>query len=203
MHRTSHPYRLQRATLRHAAVRYAAHGWDVVPGACLSGSRFVCGRPGCPTSGCHPAVEHFEGLASHDPALVARWWRRRPYTVLLATGRSFDVIETPAYLGAAALDRLAGRDPSGPLAVTPAGRWMFLVRPGQPLRPELAARGDLVRHGTDSWIPAPPSAQPEGRVRWEVAPTLVRWRLPDPYDVQEVLVAALRRYAPRLLAHLY
>ena len=34
-----------RISLRRAAVRYADHRWDVLPGAWLEGSRFACGRP--------------------------------------------------------------------------------------------------------------------------------------------------------------
>ncbi|MBQ1014861.1 DNA primase, partial [Micromonospora sp. M51] len=51
---------LERVRLRRVAIRYAAHGWQVTPGACLARSRFVCGRAGCPTVGCHPALENWE-----------------------------------------------------------------------------------------------------------------------------------------------
>src|SRR4051812_48767070 len=78
-----------RVRLRGAALRYAAHGWAVTPGACLGGARFACDRAGCPIMGCHPAIESWEDTASADPARVTAWWRRRPHTVLLATGRSF------------------------------------------------------------------------------------------------------------------
>ena len=179
---------LERVRLRRVAVRYATHGWEVTPGACLARSRFVCGRPGCPTVGCHPALEDWAGGASADPARVATWWRSRPHGVLLPTGRAFDVIEAPAYLGREVLDRMrpfaggTGATTSfrGPVAVTPAGRWMFLVRPGDPLRPELEHCFHVVRHGLGSWIPAPPTRLPEGTVRWAVAPEQAHWRLPTP-----------------------
>ncbi|HEY0697462.1 MAG TPA: DNA primase, partial [Micromonospora sp.] len=51
---------LDRARLRRVAMRYAGHGWDVTPGACLARDRFVCGRAGCPTTGCHPALEDWQ-----------------------------------------------------------------------------------------------------------------------------------------------
>ena len=89
--------------LRRAALRYAAHGWAVTPGACLTHGRFTCGRPGCPIMGCHPALESHQDEASTDPARVARWWRRRPHAVLLVTGSVFDAIEVPATLGVRAL----------------------------------------------------------------------------------------------------
>src|ERR1700753_3399074 len=89
----------QRRRLRRAAMRYAAHGWAVTPGACLDGHRFDCARPGCPIMGCHPAIGSWEDEASADPMRIRAWWRRRPHTVLLATGVAFDVIEAPAALG--------------------------------------------------------------------------------------------------------
>ncbi|MEU9508526.1 bifunctional DNA primase/polymerase [Micromonospora sp. NPDC048170] len=187
---------LERVRLRRVAVRYAQHGWDVTPGACLARSRFVCGRAGCPTVGCHPALENWEHAASADPARVATWWCTRPHGVLLPTGRAFDVLEVPTHLGRHVLDAVrthpAGVGVRGPALVTPTGRWMFLVRPGDPLRPELDHCFHVVRHGPGSWIPAPPTRLPEGAVRWAVAPEQARWQLPDSYLVQNALIEALR-----------
>jgi Bifunctional DNA primase/polymerase, N-terminal len=189
-HILRHPGAIRRIRLGRAAARYAAHGWPVTPGAYRAGSRFSCGRAGCPTVSCHPVFEQWAAAASHHPATVAAWWRDTPYTVLLATGRAFDVLEVPAYLGATALDG------HGPVAVSPTGRWMFLVLPGQPLRPELAERLDVVRHGWGSWLPAPPTRLLEGPVRWAVPPHRTGWRLPDPYRVQQGLVEAVSALHP-------
>jgi hypothetical protein len=198
---------LERVRLRRVAVRYAAHGWEVTPGACLARSRFVCGRAGCPTVGCHPALEDWEHGASSDPARVATWWCSRPHGVLLPTGRAFDVLEVPAHLGRNVLDAVdrhpAGPGVRGPVVVTPTGRWMFLVRPGDPLRPELEHCFHVVRHGPRSWIPAPPTRLPEGPVRWAVAPEQVRWQLPDPYLVQNTLIESLRATGITLAAELH
>jgi hypothetical protein len=191
---------VDRVRLRRAAFRYVEHGWPVTPGACLAGSRFLCGRPGCSIMACHPALEAWDESASTDIARVAAWWRRRPHTVLLATGRAFDVLDVPASLGlrvAAATGLHAGvigadgPHARGPVAVTPTGRWMFLVRAGTPLRTELDNRLDVVRHGAGSWVPAAPSRMPEGPVRWAVAPEQTRWRLPGSAVVQGMLVDAL------------
>jgi hypothetical protein len=120
--------------------------------------------------------------------------------VLLATGWRFDVLEVPAALGLRVLPAVrppggplgAGwADAGGPVAGTAAGRWMFLVRPGEPLRSELDHRLDVVRHGRGSWIPAAPSRAVEGPVRWAVPPERTQWRLPDPGLVQALLVDAL------------
>ena len=186
------PVVLDRRRLRRAALRYAEHGWAVTPGACLLGHRFECGRAGCPIMRCHPARESWEDDAGTDGARVARWWRHRPHTVLLATGWKFDALEVPAVIGRPALAAAHRHDGAlGPVAVTPGGRWMFLVRPGRPLRSELDERADVVRHGRGSWIPAAPSRMPDGPVRWAVPPEQVGWRLPDPDGVQDRLTEAL------------
>jgi hypothetical protein len=197
---------LDQGRLRRAALRYAAQGWAVIPGARLKGHRFTCDRPGCSIMGCHPVIESWEDDASTDPGRVTRWWRRRRHPVLLATGGRFDVIEVPAVLGLRVLgtsrlhagvlgpERADGR---GPVAVTPDGRWMFLVRPGRPLRSELDHRPDVVRHGRGSWIPAAPSRMPDGPVRWAVSPEQVQWRLPESDGVQALLVDALGARARR------
>ncbi|MEU4560820.1 bifunctional DNA primase/polymerase [Actinoplanes sp. NPDC023936] len=177
--------RLDRVRLRRAALRYAAHGWDVTPGAYLAGRRFDCGRPGCTITGCHPALDSWAESATGDPIRIAAWWRRQAHTVLLPTGVGFDVLEVPASLGR----RMTCL---GPVADTSAGRWMFLVRPGRALRPELEHRLDVIRHGLGSWIPAPPNRMLDGSIRWTVPPEQVEWRLPDADRVQELLVAAAR-----------
>jgi hypothetical protein len=91
---------VERVVLRHAARRYAAHGWDVMPGAAATGLRHRCDDPGCPTFGCHPTLVWWAVAASRDISLVSAWWRRKPHTVLLPTGRAFDVLDAPAHLGA-------------------------------------------------------------------------------------------------------
>jgi hypothetical protein len=174
--------------LRSAALRYARHGWAVTPGACLDGARFACGRAGCPIKNCHPEIESWEDHAGTDAALIRTWWRSRPHAVLLATGWRFDAIEVPAGLGRRALGR---RGSPGPVLATPSGRWMFLVRPGLPLRAELRHRLDVVRHGRGSWIPAAPSRMPDGAVRWAVSPEQAQWSLPTSGSVQAMLIDAL------------
>ncbi|MEV4349122.1 DNA primase [Actinoplanes sp. NPDC049596] len=123
-----------------------------------------------------------------------------PQVLRLATGRLFDVLEVPAALGLRVLGTarlhtgvlgVERADARGPVAVTAAGRWMFLVRPGVPLRSELDQRLDVVRHGAGSWVPAAPSRMPEGPVRWAVPPERAQWWLPDAEVVQNLLVDAL------------
>lgn len=196
---------VDRARLRRAALRYAEYGWPVTPGAALAGDRFACGRPGCPTTGAHPALDRWEAAATTDAARLAGWWRERAHGVLLATGSAFDVLDVPARLGLDVVNLLrlhaatpGGGRSRGPVAVTPTGRWMFLVRPGDPLCPELEACLDVVRHGAGSWIPAPPTRTVEGRVRWQISPMQVMLHLPTSYEVQELLVDYLGRRARRV-----
>ena len=195
--------RPRRTYLGHTATRYAAHGWDVLPGAYLRGQRFDCGRPWCQTVGCHPAVDDWESAAGHDATTVAAWWQDMPYAVLLATGRAFDVLEVPAALGGPAVRGLSPAAIGGPVAIAPGGRWMFLVRPGAGLSAALAARADVVLHGQGSWVPAPPTRQPDGPVRWRLSPRVVGFAGGDPDVVQALVVAALPRtmvYRPQWLS---
>ncbi len=176
---------LQRHRVRRAARTYAGHDWPVVPGARLDGDRFDCDLLGCPTVTCHPALPDWERTASRDPARIAGWWRRSHYGVLLATGHSFDVLEVAGPLGW----RLA-REARGPVAVAPPHRWMFLMRSGADLTPDLAGHSSVVLHRAGSWIPAPPTPLPTGAVRWVTSPGEFGWVPADPARVQRTAVTA-------------
>jgi hypothetical protein len=111
-------------------------------------------------------------------------------SVLLATGRRFDVIEVPTRLGYTAHTLLSYRGTRCPTSVTPSGRWMFFVATGAVLRPELAGRLDVIRHSAGSRVPAPPTRYPTGRVRWVQPPALSGWAPADPEAVQRALTTA-------------
>lgn len=201
---------LARLRLRRAALRLAANGWPVTPGACLHAGRFDCGRPGCPTSTCHPALDGWERAASRDRDRVEDWWRYAPHSVLLATGVAFDVLDVSAPMGAMAVASSRWRGSvRGPVATVPAGdreptrRWMFLMAPGQRLLPELAGRLDVVRHSRGSWVPAPPTRLVEGAVQWAVPPAEVDWQLPDGHEVQRLVADVLPAIVPRTRASHY
>lgn len=190
------PWQRPRPVLRRAALRYADAGWPVVPGTfarTASAGTHPCEQVGCPVRGLHPAVAEWASAATLDPVRIARWWARVAYGIVLPTGLAFDVVEVHADLGAAVRPLLTGpgRRPTVPIAVTPSGRWYLLVRPGEPLRPDLA---DLVvLHGPGSWVLAPPSSFPAGPVRWLVHPRAVNWEPADARDVQEALAALVCR----------
>lgn len=184
----------RRLRLSRAAQKYVAHGWPVIVGSRLCGDRFSCG-PGCQTVSCHPlSCRPGDPVAPalRRPTDIEAKWRESPYSVLLSTGDRFDVVDVPAHIGALAVDA-----PLGPVAVTPVGRWMFFVRPGAPLRPELACLSDVVLHSEGSWVPAPPVRSPKGRVRWIVTPGESKWRVPNAERVQAMLVETLPRVQMR------
>ncbi|MEV8515511.1 bifunctional DNA primase/polymerase [Dactylosporangium sp. NPDC051484] len=186
----------ERSRLRKAAARYAAHGWPVRPGAFLTGRhaghparprRFDCGTPGCHTVACHPTALPVTAGEAEAAAL----WREHPYTVLLPTGHAFDALEVPGTLGRATLLGDGFAAARGPVAVAPGERWMFLVLPGHGVLPELAAHPGVILHGQDSWVPAPPSRQFGGRVRWEQPPEAHDWKPAEPYAVQAIMLDAI------------
>jgi hypothetical protein len=74
---------------------------------------------------------------------------------------------------------------------TPAGYWLFLVRPGAPLRSDLESVLGIARHGRGSWVPAAPGRTHEGPIRWVVSPERVGWRLPASAAVQRMLARHL------------
>jgi hypothetical protein len=184
-------------------MRYAEQGWHVVPGAYLARAgrvgrharpqerRFDCGEIGCRTVACHPAVAGWEEMPRLAVDAVAEWWRVHPYSVLLATGHAFDVLEVSPEMGRAALLGDGFTAARGPVACTPTGRWMFFVKPGHGLLPDLAQHHDVVLHGPGSWVPATPSPQLGGRVRWEIGPEAHNWRVGDTYTIQRLMLESL------------
>ena len=95
-----------------AAIRYAALGWPVCPGArpregqaqrATAGRACSCDRVGCPAPGAHPLSPAWQLEATADQAVVGAWWNVLPHAnIVLATGRAFDVLDAPARAGLAA-----------------------------------------------------------------------------------------------------
>ena len=172
----------ERAKLRKAAVRYAEHGWHVLPGAYLVGQhagrhakerRFDCGEAGCRTVACHP-VPGRAYLPTRSPAVVAEWWRTHPYSVLFPTGHAFDVLEVSATLGRAALLGDGFVAARGPVAVAQqkgqGDRWLFLVLPGHGLLPELAGSPTWCCTGRARGSRRHRARSSAGGSRWELSP---------------------------------
>jgi hypothetical protein len=194
-----------------AAVRYAAMGWPVCPGAFAPGRMqrsasigrsCSCDRIGCPSPGAHPLSPAWQLLASTDTELVARWWLTMPEAnVVLVTGRVFDVLDVPAAVGMMALARMGQSGMrSGPVAMSAGNRAYFFVSTrGAPADEnewwschldcepeEVAEVGGLRWHCRDSYVLAPPSRHgSSGTARWLREPG--SYQLPDSMPVLEML----------------
>jgi len=172
-----HSYRsVSRDELMSGALTLAHQGWPVVPGTFWQGRRWA-GMPGAPGSGPVPVLPSGLAGATTDTAAVIEWWSELPYSVLLPTGSALDAIEVSPSAGRRLSAYLRGAGVEAPAGITPTGRWWFLVGSGEPLRPELALRSDVILHGRGSWIVAPPSQDPRGHATWNVPPRADR-RLP-------------------------
>jgi hypothetical protein len=133
-------------------------------------------------------------------------WQRRPRaSVLLPTGRTFDVIYVPESAGLHALARMERMDlPLGPVLSTPDRRLAFFVLPGASAKvPDLLSRLgwspgslDLVTRGEGAWVAAPPARTVGGGVaQWARQPTALNRWLPDAAETLGPLAYACGRAA--------
>lgn len=178
-----------------SAVRYTEERhWEVFPGTWLVASEGAetcsCGRSDCPAPGAHPAHPDWPGQATGSASAARRMWGEFPKaSVLLPTGRAFDVLEvsdSAGFLALARMDRMEMR--SGPVACTPDRRMLFFVLPGGAAKyPGLVralgwspAALDLVPRGQGGYVAAPPTRiGGMGAVQWARKPTAANRWLPD------------------------
>ncbi|MFI2610731.1 bifunctional DNA primase/polymerase [Kitasatospora sp. NPDC018619] len=207
------------------AVGYAeTRHWEVAPGTWLvddgdGGVRCSCDDRRCTLPGAHPLDPDWARQASAGPGAVRGWWTERPQaSVLLPTGRSFDVLDVPETAGCLALARMERMDLQlGPVVVQPAApgrigrRLHFLVLPGVAARlPALLRRFglppgrlDLVARGEGDWTVAPPSRIGSlGYAQWARSPSALNRWLPDAAELIGPLAYACGRdaSAPRAAA---
>jgi hypothetical protein len=202
-----------------AATEYAARGWPVCAGAHLpdgqprpgeSGRACSCDRIGCPAPGAHPLSLAWQRQATADKTVIRRWWTARPQaSIILVTGRSFDVLDVPVTAGLTALSRMerSGVTP-GPVAIGAASRALFLVATRAALADEdewWSCRLDcepetipeitgLRWHCKDSYVLAPPSRLSNGlTARWIRGPAAAP--LPDALRLLEYLADACEEMA--------
>lgn len=187
-------------SLLETAVRYTEERhWDVFPGTWLEAvggvQRCSCGDPACAAPGAHPAHEDWAARATGGATTVRRMWQERPTaSILLPTGRTFDVMSVPETAGFLALARLERRGAVlGPVILTPERRMQFFVLPGACAKvPKLlcelgwsSASLDLVALGEGAYVAAPPTRYgSRGAVQWARRPTPANRWLPD---VEELL----------------
>lgn len=184
-----------RTELRAEAIGLAYHGWPVVPGTYPEGSSWV-GHKAAPQDGPVPLHDDWMEQATAGPDQVAALWSGCPFSLLLATGLVFDVLETSAELGRRTAAELRNIGLPAPIAATPAGRWLFPVVTGEPLCAVLADHPEVVLHGRGSWIPLPPSPYVHGVVHWRVKPEVSGWHVPRSSDVQQAVLDALYNVRP-------
>lgn len=177
--------------LRAEAIGFAWHGWPVVPGTFPQGSEWI-GRPDAPQHGPVPVHDDWVQQAEADPAHTAALWSGPPFTLLLATGIAFDVLDVPAELGRRVACELRGAGLPVPIAATPDGRWFFPVLSNGVLHPLLDTQSGVLLRGAGDWVPLPPSPFVPGVVHWRVKPEVCGWRVPPLDDVQHAVVEALR-----------
>ncbi len=197
--------------LLETAVRYAEERhWEVCPGAWLERAggvdRCSCGDPRCPEPGAHPIRPDWPGEATGSAPTLRRMWSREPRaSVLLPTGRTFDVIDVPEVAGCLALARMERRDlPLGPVLCSPTRRLVFFVLPGASAKvPDLLRRLgwppsslDLVVRSIGEYVAAPPTrVGGAGPVRWARRPTALNRWLPDVEELLSPLAYACGREA--------
>ncbi|MEV6110064.1 bifunctional DNA primase/polymerase, partial [Streptomyces sp. NPDC051940] len=187
--------------------------WDVIPGTWLEYpedrlgggvEHCSCGAPDCQAPGAHPARRDWKAAATASPTTVRRMWGKTPRaSVMLPTGRQFDVVDVPETAGCLALARLERTDvPLGPIAATPDRRMLFFVLPGAEAKADGLLRQlgytpsgiDLAIRGDGSWIPAPPTrVGTRGCVQWARKPTVTNAWFPDLDDLISSLAYACGR----------
>jgi hypothetical protein len=182
--------------------------WDIVPGTSVVRTdgawHCSCGNEVCPAIGSHPAHRDWQKQITGQPSRVHSWWKENPdASVLLPTGRSFDVIDVPEQAGCLALARLERSGVAlGPVAATPTRRLYFFVLPGaKPKIGEMLARAgwgrvdlDLVCHGQKEWVLAPPSRMGiGGQVQWARPPGESNRWLPEAAELVATLAYACSR----------
>jgi len=179
--------------------------WDVVLGTSVLRENGVwscsCGDPRCLSIGAHPAMRDWQRKISAQPSRAHEWWTAQPQgSIILPTGRTFDVLECSEQAGLLALARLERRGASpGPVAATPSRRLYFFVLPNSRTKVAKILTGlgwgrttlDLACRSAGDYIVAPPSRMgTRGQVQWVRAPAdSARW-LPDPEEVLAPLAYA-------------
>jgi hypothetical protein len=195
-----------RLGLLGAALEYIeSRHWDVVLGTSVQRENGLwscsCGDGRCAQIGAHPAMRDWQKRISGQPSRAHEWWEVNPQgSIILPTGRTFDVLECSEEAGLLALARLErnGANP-GPVAATPTRRLYFFVLPNSRTKVAKALAGlgwgrtvlDLACRSAGDYVVAPPSRMgTRGQVQWVRGPAdAARW-LPDPEEVLAPLAYA-------------
>jgi putative DNA primase/helicase len=149
------------------ALAMAAAGWAVIPlhspvdGAC------DCRRPDCPSSGKHPRTKNGLKDASTDPDQISRWWTMWPQANIgIAVPPGIVAVDID---GPEGIDALRARGYTLPeTATVETGRGHhYLYKTAQRIGPKVAILPKVDLRGPGSYLVAPPSLHPSGRLyRW-------------------------------------
>jgi hypothetical protein len=188
--RAAAPTGLLAAALEYIEDRH----WEIALGTSVQRSEgswsCSCGSPQCAEIGSHPAQRDWQKRISGQPSKAHEWWTATPdASVLLPTGRAFDVLEVSEAAGCLGLARMERAGVNvGPVAATPTRRMYFFVLPNA--RPKtvklLATLGwgrtalDLSCRGAGDYIVAPPSRMGVlGHAQWVRRPSETNSWMPD------------------------
>lgn len=160
-----------------------------------------CGDPGCAAIGAHPAQRDWRKRISGQPSKAHEWWSAHPRaSVILPTGRVFDVLDVSEQAGCLALARLERSEANiGPVAATPTRRMYFFVLPDSRSKlaralPALGWSGadlDLICRGAGDYVVAPPSRMGiRGQAQWVRPPADSNRWLPDAEELLAPLTYA-------------
>src|SRR4051794_14661762 len=99
-------------------------GWAVAPGARAAAGVCSCGATACAAPGAHPLDFAREVPPGATLSMATDAWAEVPgASMLLPTGRTFDVLDVAEAAGRRALVRMERMGlPLGPVAATPTGR---------------------------------------------------------------------------------
>ncbi len=157
-----------------AALRYAEHGWAVIPVHHPHGGGCSCGRGGCTSVGKHPRTSSGLNDATRDPGAISRWWTRWPNAnIAVATGPASGllVLDIDLPTGPASLDELTGRH--GALPDTCAqrtgsgGRQLLFAHPDAELGNRAGVVPGIDVRAGGGYIVVPPSVHVDGpRYEW-------------------------------------
>ena len=162
------------ARLVEVALRYAAHGWPVVPLHSPQGAGCSCRGDDCASRGKHPRTPRGLHDASTDAASIAAWWRRWPDANLgVVTGAASGLVVLDIDLpdGPTSLASLEAEH--APLPSTceqrtgSGGRQLLFAHPGRPVGNRTRVQPGIDVRADGGYIVVPPSTHASGaRYRW-------------------------------------
>lgn len=156
------------------AVRYATHGWPVVPLHTPVASGCSCRRAGCGSPGKHPRTARGLHDASTNDDQISAWWQRWPDANLgVVTGADSGLLVLDIDLpdGPASLARLEAEHAALPATCEQrtgsGGRQLLFAHPGHSVSNRTRLEPGIDVRGDGGYIVVPPSAHVSGgRYQW-------------------------------------